>query len=110
MTIDPEEMTLDKNLTTTIFRIFQEAITNVARHAKATKVEVSLEERESQVVLTIKDDGEGITEEKISDRKSFGLLGIRERVYPYGGTLKISGVPGKGTTLIASIPLNKEGI
>lgn len=106
--IDPEEMTLDKNLSTTIFRIFQEAITNVARHAKATKVSITLEQKENQLVLAVKDNGKGITQEHISDPRSYGLLGIRERAYVYGGEVTISGVKGEGTTVTVIIPLSKN--
>jgi len=102
-----EDMVLNKDLTTTIFRIFQEALTNVGRHANATRVEVGLEEKAKHLKLTISDDGRGITEEEISHPRSFGLMGIRERALAYDGKVEIRGVPNKGTTVSVSIPRKK---
>ena len=82
-------------------------MTNIARHAKATKVKVTLEQKENQLVLTVKDNGKGITQEQISDPRSFGLLGIRERAYVYGGDVVIKGVKGEGTTVTVMISLEK---
>jgi len=107
----PEDIVLDRDRSTVLFRIFQELLTNVARHADATKVKVSLVEEadKDKIVLTLKDNGRGITKEQISDPRSFGLLGIRERVRSWQGEFKISGIPGKGTTAVVSIPLvNRE--
>ena len=107
----PEDIVLDRDRSTVLFRIFQELLTNVARHADATKVNVSLVEEadKDKIVLTLKDNGRGITKEQISDPRSFGLLGIRERVRSWQGEFKISGIPGKGTTAVVSIPLvNRE--
>jgi len=107
--IDPEEITLDKNLSTTIFRIFQEAMTNIARHAKATKMKITLEQRENQLLLTVQDNGKGITQEQISDPRSYGLLGIRERANVYEGDVVIKGIQGQGTSLTVRIPLERKG-
>ena len=106
--IEPEEMVLDKDLSTTIFRIFQEAMTNVARHAKATRVKIIFEQEETQLILVVKDNGKGITQEQISDPKSYGLLGVRERAYIYGGKVTINGVKGEGTTVTVRIPRSKN--
>jgi len=100
---------LEQDRSTAIFRIFQEALTNVARHARATKVKASLKEKDGELVLEVKDNGRGITEKQISDAKSFGIMGMRERVYPWGGEVKISGIREKGTTVRVTIPLGKEG-
>lgn len=105
----PGDIILDKAVSTTIFRIFQEALTNVIRHAGATKVTVRLEEKDGQIFLFVKDNGKGITEEQKKNPGSFGLIGIRERVHFFGGEAGINGGPGKGTTLSISIPLVKEG-
>lgn len=94
----------DQELNTAFFRIFQEALTNVIRHAKATKVEVRLAEAGGQVVLEVADNGRGISKAEIHNTKSIGLLGIRERAVLLGGTLRIKGQRGKGTTLTARIP------
>jgi signal transduction histidine kinase len=104
--VSPEEITLDRDRSTAVFRIFQEALTNVARHAGATEVAVSLKQREARVNLTVVDNGRGITEKEISSSKSFGLLGIRERVLFLGGDVVIEGRPKKGTTVRVAIPLD----
>ena len=101
----PEEITLDRGRSTTLFRICQEALTNVVRHADATKVRVALKEERGRIVLRIKDNGKGIKEQQLSDPKAFGLIGMRERALSFGGEVKIIGIPGKGTLVVASIPL-----
>ena len=100
-----EDITLEKDLATTIFCIFQETLTNVARHAEATRVEARLEECGDAVILTVRDNGRGITEEQIAGSHSFGLLGIRERVRFWGGEVTITGVPDAGTAVIVKLPL-----
>jgi signal transduction histidine kinase len=102
---EPEEISLDKDRTTTVFRIFQETLTNVARHAEATKVTVLLRTQPDGLVLEVKDNGKGITESQVSDPKSLGLIGIRERVNDWGGSLTISGSRSQGTTMTVRIPL-----
>jgi len=104
VTIDCGDIDLDQDRSTALFRIFQQALTNVARHANATKIKVSIKEKPGKFLLKIKDNGRGITEEQISDPKSFGLIGIRERIYPWGGELKIKGLSNKGTTLSVLLP------
>jgi len=99
-----KETLWDQDLNTAFFRIFQEALTNIIRHAKATKVEVRLAEAGGQVVLEVMDNGRGISEAEIHNTKSIGLLGIRERAALLGGTVRIKGGRGKGTTLTARIP------
>jgi signal transduction histidine kinase len=87
------------------FRVFQELLTNVARHADATRVMVDLKKEADKIVLTVTDNGKGITRARISDPRSFGLLGIRERVRFWQGDFRISGTPGKGTTAVVNLPL-----
>ncbi len=108
VTLDPEEIIMDQDRSTAIFRILQEALTNVSRHANATRVRVNLREKAGKLILKVKDNGIGITEKQISDPKSFGLIGIRERVHLFGGEFKISAIRDKGTTVTASIPLGGE--
>ncbi len=98
---------LSKEQSTAIFRIFQEALTNVARHANATGVDISLEEKAGELVLEVRDNGKGITESEISNPKSLGLLGMRERAFLLGGEVKIIGAAGKGTTVTVHIPLKR---
>ena len=104
ITIDCGDNNLDQDQSTALFRIFQEALTNVARHANATKIKVSLKKRPDKLLLKIEDNGRGITEEQISDPKSFGLFGMRERIYPWGGEVKIKGLSNKGTTVTVILP------
>jgi signal transduction histidine kinase len=101
----PEEILLDKDLTTNIFRIFQEILTNVMRHAQATRVDVRLEESGERVMLKVRDNGTGITEEQIYHSSSFGIMGIRERVNFLGGSFKITGIPLEGTEISITVPL-----
>ena len=109
LSLGPQEIDLDQERSTAIFRIFQETLTNISRHASATKATVNLAEKGAQLELTIKDDGKGITEEKISDPKSLGLIGIQERVHFLGGDIDIKGIRNKGTTVTVSVPLPKPG-
>jgi len=102
---EPEDIILDKSRSIALFRIFQEALTNIARHARATQVEINLERNTSTVNMEICDNGVGITAAQLAASGSFGILGIRERVNSLGGSLNISGVPGRGTTLRVSLPL-----
>ena len=104
ITIDCGDNNLDQDQSTALFRIFQEALTNVARHANATKIKVSLKKRPDKLLLKIEDNGRGITEEQISDPKSFGLFGMRERVYPWGGEVEIKGIWNEGTTVTVILP------
>jgi signal transduction histidine kinase len=99
------EPPLDPELTTTFFRIFQETLTNVIRHAEATHVEVQLKEDAARVILEVRDDGRGISKEEISDPKSMGLLGMRERAALLGGDFRIQPLRGgKGTRACVAIP------
>lgn len=107
---DFEEDILNDDSKIIIFRIFQETLTNVGRHAEATKVKVNLREKKRELVLKVSDNGKGIEEEHISDLESFGLIGIKERARFLGGEVMIEGIEGKGTTVIVSIPLNKEAV
>lgn len=106
--LEREEVALDKNRLTAIFRIFQEALTNVARHAEASAVWISLRAQAGSLILQIRDNGRGITQEEISSSKSLGLLGMRERAFAFGGEVVIGGGPGQGTTVTLKIPFNQE--
>jgi signal transduction histidine kinase len=94
----------DQDLNTAFFRIFQETLTNVIRHAKATKVEVRLAALGNNFALEVKDNGRGISEEEIRNTQSLGLLGMRERAALLGGEVRLRGEPGKGTTVSVRIP------
>ena len=99
---------LNQEGVTALFRILQETLTNVSRHAQATSLQVKLIDNEDSIILEVKDNGRGITEEETRKTGSFGLLGMRERVLLLGGTLKITGSPGKGTTVRVEIPLSEN--
>ena len=98
---------MDAEETTALFRILQETLTNVARHASATQVEVALDEEEGYVRLLVRDNGRGITEDEANGSRSFGLLGMRERVLLRSGGFSIQGTPGRGTTVVIRLPLVK---
>ena len=107
ITTDPQDMVLDKGRSTAIFRIFQEALTNIARHADATKVRVSLTGDGEEVALEVSDNGIGISGEQILSAKSLGLIGIRERAHTFGGDVTITGDQETGTTVTVRIPLGE---
>jgi two-component system, NarL family, sensor histidine kinase UhpB len=99
----------DQELSTTFFRIFQETLTNVIRHAGATHVAVDLKEADGRITLEVRDNGRGIGREDIDNSNSMGLLGMRERTELLGGAFKIGSLPGgKGTRVRASIPLARR--
>jgi len=100
------DLGLPPDLNTAFFRIFQETLTNIIRHAGATQVTVHLKERDERIVLEVKDNGRGILPEEISNSRSMGLLNMRERAGLLGGDFKIStGAGGKGTKVTVSIPI-----
>ncbi|GAH23527.1 unnamed protein product, partial [marine sediment metagenome] len=103
--ITPRNIDLDTERTTAVYRILQETFTNIARHARASRVTANLKKRRNILTLRISDDGVGITPEQISNSGSYGLLGIQERALAFGGNVKISGKKDKGTTMFATIPL-----
>jgi signal transduction histidine kinase len=90
---------------TVLFRICQESLTNVSRHAQASQVTVSLGRRNFDVVLRVTDNGRGISSEEMEDPRSYGVMGMRERARAFGGRVTISGAPGEGTTVEATLPL-----
>ena len=94
----------DQDLNTAFFRIFQETLTNIIRHANASAVEVRLLDTAGHFVLEVKDNGRGISEEEIHNTKSIGLVGMRERAALLGGEVRWRGEPGKGTTVSVRIP------
>ncbi len=107
--VDPEDISLDKDQATTVFRIFQETLTNAARHANASHIETTLKAYDGMLKMIVKDNGKGITRKQIADPKSFGLMGIRERAYFCGGDVMFTGKKGHGTSVIVSIPIEGEG-
>jgi PAS domain S-box-containing protein len=102
-----ENIDLDRERSTAIFRICQESLTNVARHANATRVNIGLKEDTDNVILEVTDNGRGVKEEEIQNSQSFGILGMRERALLFGGEINITGRQGQGTTVTVHIPINR---
>ena len=100
-----EPLTLDTDRSTAIFRIFQESLTNVARHAHATRVEARLQLESDRVIFQVFDNGTGFDPEVAKQRKSLGLVGMQERALLLNGEFKTEGVSGFGTTMTLTIPL-----
>lgn len=98
---------INKDMATSIFRIFQETLTNIVRHSKATQCKVSLTEKGKELCLDVTDNGIGITQWQIDDSKSFGMIGMRERAHLWGGTVHVRNAKPSGTTIRVLIPLVK---
>ena len=101
---------LDSTSSITLFRIVQEALTNIMRHAQARSVQVQLEVQEEGLLLNISDDGVGISNNEIESSKSLGLIGLRERVRALKGRFSITGSPGGGTAITVMLPINNENL
>lgn len=96
---------LDEKLATAVMRIFQEAMTNILRHAQATQVQVSLYVGDGYLELEVADNGTGISAEELASAAAYGVMGMQERARLCHGELEIAGTPGKGTTVTLTIPL-----
>jgi signal transduction histidine kinase len=107
--LPPETTKLDIDVSTTAFRIFQEILTNVARHSRATRVDIDLELAGDSLRLEVTDNGVGIAEAELDGRKSLGLLGMHERALLFGGEVSITGSPGHGTRVAVTIPTRGRG-
>jgi len=99
-----EEMDLDRDCATAVFRILQESLTNVIRHADATRVSISLAQESDHYRMEIRDDGRGMQTEDLDKADSLGVLGMKERAHLFGGSVAIHGEPDQGTTVIVKIP------
>lgn len=102
-------LAFSREISTAIFRILQEALTNVSRHSHATLVIVEVKEFEGMVTLKITDNGKGIEPAIASSGRSLGLIGMRERAYMLGGNLKIQGKPGAGSSIEVQLPKSQPG-
>ncbi len=98
------EVQLERDRATAVFRIVQESLTNVLRHAKATRVTIAFEKEVDHYRLEVKDNGRGVQPQELRKRDSFGVLGMQERAHVFGGSVTLVGEPGKGTTLRVKIP------
>lgn len=101
-----DEFVLDDQRATTMFRIVQESLTNIARHARASAVQIDLSREQGWLFMTIRDNGVGMGETSRRKPGSFGLIGISERVYALGGAYYTDSAPGAGTTLTITIPVS----
>ena len=108
LNIEPEGIRLQPELSTDLFRIFQETLTNVSRHSQASRVTIDFVENKNEYKLCVKDDGVGIARSRIDHSNSLGLLGIRERALIWNGQVEIEGVVGEGTQLTVKIPKDKK--
>ena len=105
--VPEEDLNISRDQATALFRIFQEILTNVMRHARATKVWGYLDETNAEIVLEVEDNGVGISLAQMAERRSLGLLGMRERAAEFGGAIEIAGVPRDGTTVIVRMPASR---
>jgi PAS domain S-box-containing protein len=102
---DQDSIDLMGEQATAVFRIFQEALTNILRHAQATKVSIEVNNEDGGFRLTIRDNGRGITDQEKSSRRALGLLGMRERANLIGGSVEITGSEGNGTAVTVRVPV-----
>jgi PAS domain S-box-containing protein len=107
MALCPDECTIPDHLASSVFRIFQESLTNVARHAGATRVAIRLSQTARLLTLEVSDDGVGIPPDRLEGTASLGLVGMRERALACGGEFTITGRPALGTTVLLRIPLGR---
>lgn len=108
--VTDEEIGLDRARSLALFRICQEALTNTLRHARADSVFISLNKTDSAITLNIEDNGQGLKENMaaVPDRKSLGIIGMKERAISLGGRIEIYGIPGKGTSVTVTLPVNEQ--
>jgi PAS domain S-box-containing protein len=110
VTLPDEPLALDVDTSVAIFRIFQESLTNVARHARASRVEARLKAENDQIVFQVFDNGRGFDPEEAKARKSLGIVGMQERAFILKGDLKVEGVQGAGSTVTLTIPFPRSVI
>ena len=106
VTCDSDEIPLDSDLSVAIFRVFQETLTNISKHANASRLQVRLSEKDEWIYLEVTDNGRGISDQDIKKSKSFGIRGMRERCQQLGGYLLITAKSEKWTKISISIPVN----
>jgi PAS domain S-box-containing protein len=99
-----KELKLPDSIKNGLFRIFQESLTNISRHANANTIKVAINQKNQKITLSIEDDGQGFEIEKIATKQTFGILGMKERSQMMGGNYEIRSRPGKGTTVIVAVP------
>ena len=110
LNIEEQDIRLDEHTSTVVFRIFQETLTNAARHANPSRINIDLFVKDDHMILIVKDNGKGMKQESIINNKSLGLVGIQERAKFIGGKVSINSVLGYGTTVTLKVPLRKKNI
>ncbi|MBT8378987.1 MAG: PAS domain S-box protein [Ignavibacteria bacterium] len=108
LSFSSNEVIIDKEKSTVMFRIFQEAVTNIIRHASADHVYIALNYNHPKLILEVRDNGLGISSEQIKNPRSLGIIGMKERALAVGGEVTIEGIPTKGTTVNVEIPFDNE--
>jgi len=108
ISINPGEVVVDEGRSTALFRIFQEIMTNVARHAEADRVKVNVQKNDGQVSLEVTDNGVGITESQVSSPTSLGIIGMQERLYTWDGEIEFLKPDSGGTVISVIIPLDDK--
>jgi signal transduction histidine kinase len=108
LNISMNETEFEADFSTTVFRIFQEALTNITRHSGATEVKINLSEKDNVLKLIINDNGSGLSDDELNQNQSLGIVGMRERAMLFGGKLTIYGSQESGTTVSLEIPIPKE--
>jgi PAS domain S-box-containing protein len=103
-----ESIDLDREKATAVFRIVQEALTNILRHSRANRVNIIIEKEDGELIVEIKDNGRGITEEEKARPSSLGLIGMQERAHLIKGRIEITGFPGKGTVVTVRVPISNQ--
>ena len=106
MRIDPDAPTPDGPMAIAVFRIFQEMLSNVARHSRATALNVRLEASAASLLLEVADNGQGVTESRLAHPRSYGVLGMRERAGHFGGQVDFDSLSGRGTTVRLTMPMS----
>lgn len=109
LTIETDDAGVSPSLATAVFRILEESLTNVARHAQADRVHIRLRRASGELRLDVRDNGRGLEAQQLHDPVSNGITGMRERVLALGGVLVVEGGSGHGTTVRASIPVDAPG-
>lgn len=107
--VSSSELVVEQRRATAVFRILQEALTNIIRHSEATRVDVFLSESNGMLVLKIVDNGKGISKNAVRGKASFGIMGMHERAREWGGSVTFTGQPGHGTNILVVIPLEEKG-
>ena len=108
LAVSNPDMPLPGAHSTAVLRVVHEALTNIARHAGAKRVEVAIEQRPTEVIVNIRDDGRGFAPQKPRKAGSFGLIGVRERASLVGGDATVTSAPGKGTSVELRLPIRSD--